>query len=344
MLVSASASTELRREVAAGERPRPEYLELERRGVELLDWSRLPGHPRARSARTSALQVAVALPRLRHLDAVFSDGEHVGIPLALAMLATGAHTPHLMLGHHLTNGRKPSLVRRLRLGRRIDRIVLHSPRQLELARGELGVSGARLALDPFYADTDFWRPEPRTVEEPLILAAGREHRDYATLAEAWAGRPERVLVAAGSTHSPAATTRVPPRWPDTFDICVAGPRQLRDGYARASAVVVPVVESDFQAGVTVVLEAMAMGKAVVATAARGWADVIEDGVDGLLVPPGDPRALRAALTRVLEDESLRARLGRAARNAAVTRFSLPAYADRLEALLAEVAGAAPAAA
>jgi glycosyltransferase involved in cell wall biosynthesis len=104
------------------------------------------------------------------------------------------------------------------------------------------------------------------------------------------------------------------------------------------------VESDFQAGVTVVLEAMAMGKAVVATAARGWADVIEDGVDGLLVPPGDPRALRAALTRVLEDESLRARLGRAARNAAVTRFSLPAYADRLEALLAEVAGAAPAAA
>src|SRR5437870_13787013 len=104
---------------------------------------------------------------------------------------------------------------------------------------------------------------------------------------------------------------MPREWPDTFEVGVVPTLQLRDLYGRASAVVVPVVESDFQAGVTVVLEAMAMGKAVVATAARGWANVIEDGVDGLLVPPGDARALRGALTRVLEDDVLRARLGRA---------------------------------
>jgi glycosyltransferase involved in cell wall biosynthesis len=343
MLVSANAGPELRRQVAAGERPRPEYLELERRGVQLLDWSRLVGRPHVRSPRTAALHVAAALPRLRQVDAVFSDGENVGMALALAMRATGARTPHLMLGHHLTNGRKPALIRRLRLDRQIDRIVLHSPRQVELAERALGIPAGKLVWDPYYADTDFWRPRPEVPQEALIIAAGREHRDYATLAAACAGLPVRVFVASGSTHSPAATARTPERWPDSFEIGSAGPVQLRDLYARASVVVVPVVESDFQAGVTVVLEAMAMGKAVVATAARGWAGVIQDGVDGLLVPPGDPDALREALARVLGDHDLRARLGRSARQAAGTRFSLTAYADRLQGLLEEMAGAALAA-
>jgi glycosyltransferase involved in cell wall biosynthesis len=338
MLVSATAAAELRREVTAGERPCPEYLELERRGVELLDWSQLASRPQVRSAKTAVLHVAAALPRLRHVDAVFSDSENVGLPLALAMWAIGARTPHLMLGHHLTNGRKRTLVRRFRPDRRIDRIVLHSPRQLELVERELCIPAGKLVLDPYYADTEFWRPSLRTPEEPLAIAAGREHRDYATLAAAWAGRRERVFIAAGSTHSPSATTRMPERWPDTFEVGTAGPAQLRDLYARASVIVVPVTESDFQAGVTVVLEGMAMGKAVVATAARGWAGVIEDGVDGLLVPPGDPEALRHALARVLDDAGLRARLGRAARQAAVTRFSLKAYADRLHALMEELAG------
>jgi glycosyltransferase involved in cell wall biosynthesis len=344
MLVSANAAEVLRREVAAGERPRPEYLELERRGVELLDWSQLPGRPRVRSMKTAVLHVAAALPRLRHVDVVFSDSENVGMALALAMRATGARTPHLMLGHHLTNGRKPALVRRLRLDRRIDRILLHSPRQVELAERALGIPTGKLVLDPYYVDTGFWHPLPEVPEEPLIVAAGREHRDYATLAAACAGRGERVFIAAGSTHSPSATTRMPEAWPATFEVGAAAPVRLRDLYARASVVVVPVIESDFQAGVTVVLEAMAMGKAVVATAARGWAGVIDDGVDGILVPPDDPLALRAALSRVLDDENLRGRLGRAARQAALTRFSLRAYADRLQAVLGDLAGAAPVAA
>jgi glycosyltransferase involved in cell wall biosynthesis len=287
--------------------------------------------------------VAAALARLRHVDAVFSDSESIGIPLALAMRATGRRTSHLMLAHHLTNGRKPALIRRFRLDRHIDRIVLHSPRQVELAVRELGIPAGKLVLDPYYADTDFWQPRPEVPEEPLVVAAGREHRDYATLAAACEGLPVRAFVAAGSTHSPSATTHMPERWPEGFEVGTAGPVELRDLYARAAVVVVPVVESDFQAGVTVVLEAMAMGKAVVATAARGWAGVIQDGVDGLLVPPGDPDALRQALSRVVDDRGLRARLGQAARQAAVARFSLPAYADRLQALLGDLTATALAA-
>ncbi|MEX0673512.1 MAG: glycosyltransferase, partial [Gaiellaceae bacterium] len=56
-------------------------------------------------------------------------------------------------------------------------------------------------------------------------------------------------------------------------------------------------------------EAMAHGRAVVATSVGGLADAIVDGETGLLVPPRDPAALRAALVRLLEDPGLRRRQG-----------------------------------
>src|SRR5579859_4631815 len=114
MLVSDTADRALRQAVEEDRRPCPEYLELERgHGVDLLDWSGLAGQPRGRSMKTSLRHVQAALPRLGRYDAVFSDGEHVGLPLALAMRLTGRTVPHLMLGHHVTSGPKPALFRSL---------------------------------------------------------------------------------------------------------------------------------------------------------------------------------------------------------------------------------------
>ena len=60
-------------------------------------------------------------------------------------------------------------------------------------------------------------------------------------------------------------------------------------------------------------EAMAHGRAVVATAVGGLPDMVVDGKTGLLVPPGDARSLRAAIDRLLADADLRRRLGAAGR-------------------------------
>src|SRR6266487_305763 len=178
MLVSDRAEAR-RREGDDGLRPCPEYLRLaERHGVELLDWSRLGEWARSRSPRTSLAHVAAALGRLAELDAVFSDGEHVGVPLALAMRARGARTPHLMLGHHMTTTIKRRLFRALRPDTRISRVLLHSRRQVELVAGDLGVHRDRLRFLPYFADTTFWAPLAGD-EEALVVAAGREHRDYA---------------------------------------------------------------------------------------------------------------------------------------------------------------------
>ncbi len=77
------------------------------------------------------------------------------------------------------------------------------------------------------------------------------------------------------------------------------------------------------------LEAMSAGLAVVATSVGGTPDVIEHGVDGLLVEPGNSEMLRSALVKLLGDDSLRQDLGRSARQKVVSSYSLPVIAERL---------------
>lgn len=95
-------------------------------------------------------------------------------------------------------------------------------------------------------------------------------------------------------------------------------RELGAHYARAAVVACPSLREGYGMAC---LEAMAYGKPVVASAVGGLRDLVVDGETGLLVPPGDPAALRAALERLLGDPELRRRLGAAARERARTRFS-----------------------
>lgn len=81
-----------------------------------------------------------------------------------------------------------------------------------------------------------------------------------------------------------------------------------------------------------ILEAMAAGRAVVATAAGGTSEQIEDGRSGLLVEPKDPAGLALALTRMLREPELRLRLGAAAREIAVRSFSLERAALQMASL------------
>jgi glycosyltransferase involved in cell wall biosynthesis len=93
---------------------------------------------------------------------------------------------------------------------------------------------------------------------------------------------------------------------------------LERQYRRAAVVVCPSRREGFGMACA---EAMAHAKPVVATAVGGLVDLLVDGETGLLVPPRDPAALRAALERLLADRELRARLGAAARERIRTHFS-----------------------
>jgi glycosyltransferase involved in cell wall biosynthesis len=77
----------------------------------------------------------------------------------------------------------------------------------------------------------------------------------------------------------------------------------------------------------VIVEGMACGRAVIAMAEGGAAELFADGEDALGCPPRDPAALAHAMQRLIEDVGLRGRLGRAAREAAVSRFDRGRLAD-----------------
>ena len=94
--------------------------------------------------------------------------------------------------------------------------------------------------------------------------------------------------------------------------------ELERRYERAAIVVCPSRSEGF--GV-VCAEAMAHGKPVVAGAVGGLLNLVEHERTGLLVPPGDPPALRAALNRLLGDRELRLRLGREGREKIIAGYS-----------------------
>jgi glycosyltransferase involved in cell wall biosynthesis len=86
----------------------------------------------------------------------------------------------------------------------------------------------------------------------------------------------------------------------------------------------------------VLIEAMASGKPVVATSAGGVPEIVRDGETGLLVPPGEPASLAAAMRRLLTDSHLRDRLGKAGRTAAESRFDLRTHVERVHELYLSV--------
>jgi glycosyltransferase involved in cell wall biosynthesis len=79
-----------------------------------------------------------------------------------------------------------------------------------------------------------------------------------------------------------------------------------------------------------ILEAMARRVPVVASAVGGIPEVITSGVDGVLVPPADPAALASAVVSLLDDATLRGRIGEAGYRTVVERFSIDAMVRRIQ--------------
>lgn len=93
-----------------------------------------------------------------------------------------------------------------------------------------------------------------------------------------------------------------------------------------------VLSSDYEGVPMTILEAMAAGKPVIATAVGGVPELVEDGITGILVPPRDPESLSQAILRLAKDPDLRQHMGQMGQKCALERFDISLATRKYEAL------------
>lgn len=179
---------------------------------------------------------------------------------------------------------------------------------------------------------------------PVVVSAGRlvAYKGYDHLIEAARllrmERPDVEWVIAGDGELRSALTERCQRHGLRGLVHFLGWRDdLPDLLSLADLFVSPALGEHFG---RVLIEAMAMGKPVVATASGGVPEVVVDGETGLLVPPADPAALAEAVRALLEDPVRRRQLGEAGRARAEAKFSLAQHAEAIGAVYEECTEAA----
>jgi len=240
--------------------------------------------------------------------------------------------------HNLAYDAYPPDTAWLRLRRRIERLAMRRgiDRHIAVSRAVAGHYGRHLDVtDPAIVPNGLVLPEPadRTPggmaaarrrlglppAPPLVLCVGsfKPQKGQEVLVEA-----VRLAVADGTELQLAFAGDGPLRSAVEAQVRTAGLAPAatflglldRDEVLAAlGACDVVAIPSHSEGFPLVTMEALAMGRAVVATAVGGQPEILADGVTGLLVAPGDPLALAAALQRLLSDRPLRDRLGEAGR-------------------------------
>ena len=271
------------------------------------------------------------------------------------------------LEEHRTRGLKRLALTRLRAlsreaARLSDRVVATDEATRADVPRHLGIDASRVVVLPNGVDLDeitaATPPEARAMAEsafpvlrgaePVLLSVGRLEAykglgdTLAALtalhAEGRLGRDWAWIIAGEGPEGARLRAAVPPALAARVHFAGAVSETLLHAlYERAD---VFVHATHYEGSSLVTLEAMAHGRAVVATRAGGIPDKVSDGVTGLLVPPADRSALGAALASLALDRSRREAMGAAGRRRVAAEFSWPVLVDRTLALYDELRGEA----
>jgi len=178
------------------------------------------------------------------------------------------------------------------------------------------------------------------VKPPYVLFVGRitDQKGIFHLLEASKSLPPgvQVVLCASAPDTPEIETRLRRALTERSNVLWINEMVKHEVvvqlYSHAAVFCCPSVYEPF--GI-INLEAMACETPVVASAVGGILEVVVDGETGILVPPADPAALAAALTRVLDDPALGRRMGQAGRKRVEAQFSWASVAERTERVYAD---------
>ena len=241
--------------------------------------------------------------------------------------------------------RRGQLDAQRRLYERMDAVIVHSEHGRRRLVDEARVGPAKIEVIPHGAFTHFAELPPRplpahlaAVKKPVVLFFGllRPYKGLDVLLEAWRGmgpHPPAELWVVGMPRGVELPSPPPPGV--RFEPRFVADAEIPALFRRADVLVLPYREID-QSGV--LFTALAFGKPLVLSAVGGFPEIAAAGA-ALLVPPGDPAALRDTLGALLADPTRRSALCESARHAAATRYGWGPIAERHEALYRRVASA-----
>jgi glycosyltransferase involved in cell wall biosynthesis len=319
-------------------------------------WRGAGESPVAAAARTAGLPVATILerrrwdtgviPQLRRIIADYRPDilESRNIKSHFLVRALGLHRqyPWVAWNHGYTErdwlDRAYSQLDRWSLQAAFRVVTVCRPFAETLERR--GVDGRKITIlhnfvKPFVPapaeDVEGLRRSLGVQNQAAILAVGRlsSEKGHAILLQA-AARLEKMnqapdfrVVLVGDGPEQENLQRLTARLGIGQRIVMAGfQTDVRPYYCLSTLLALP---SYSEGSPNVVLEAMAAGLPIAATDAGGVPEILEDGVTGLLVQPGDPQAMAEAILRILRDKALASRLAAAARSCAESKYTPQAY-------------------
>lgn len=199
--------------------------------------------------------------------------------------------------------------------RSVDLLYCFSRDQTDVLRAALELDSDRVRFLPFGVDVDTFSPTGGP-DDSYVLAVGRDRgRDWPTFFRAVDGLDVPVKVLCRPSQIEGLTV------PSNVEILGHVDRETyRALLGRAAVVVVLTRPVGYPSGQSVLLEAMAMARTVVASKTPSLEDYMRDGTDCLAVPPFDPGAARERIEEALRDDSLRSRIGTSARWRAESDF------------------------
>lgn len=212
---------------------------------------------------------------------------------------------------------------------RVDGIITLSKGEEVAVRGLFPSKEDAIQFIPLGTDVEFFKPNTGLAEENFILSVGRDPgRDFKTLFEAVRDMPVEVKL----TVRPEKLKNLEP-FPGNVTFHEFTPRELVEQYAKAKIVVIPLAikngAPNDAMGCSTLVEALAMGKAVIATRTDTMESYITHEQNGLLVEPGDPASLKMVINQLLCDTNKREKLGREARKFVVENCSADTFAVAL---------------
>jgi glycosyltransferase involved in cell wall biosynthesis len=190
----------------------------------------------------------------------------------------------------------------------VDRLLVYF-RDTHAFEDEYGISPQRFHYIPFKINAVEIIRRTEVCDRGYIFTGGRSRRDFATFFAAVGplGYPVKVIASPETEMRPDGSSLAGLPVPPNVEITIhdPSPEYFVATMAAARLVVLPILRDiTTQAGIGVYLQAMALRKCVVVSSGLGVSDVLTDG-QALIVPAGDPDALRRAIERAWNNEDLR---------------------------------------